>query len=821
MLRNYFKTAMRVFTRNKAFATINVLGLSVGISAALIIFLIVQFELGYDRVETDRDRIYRVVMDMKFNGNEIHSPAVFAPLSQAMQNETTGIDAAIPVMQFQGDATASVSIDRSGSLQPTVFKKQPDIVFTSPQYFSLMPYRWIAGTPLSSLKEPFQVVLTEGRAKQYFPSTAINDIIGRKVRYNDDFTATVSGIVKNMDERSSFPAVEFISFATIAETHMQADFMMNVWNDWMGYSQVYVKLAKRSNITQYERQLNTLLSKYNKQANHDAANYIHLRLQPLNDIHFNNQYASFDSRLAHKPTLYGLEAVAAFLLLLACINFINLTTANAASRAKEIGIRKTMGSSKKQLIIQFLEEAFFLTVVASIISCCLTPLLLNWFEDFIPPGLQFRPLQQAGFLLFLPALVLVVSLLSGLYPAFILSGYKPVNVLKNQSLVFSNETRHTWVRKTLTVSQFVIAQFFVIATVMVGRQMHYALNADMGFRKDAIVSFDVPRHDTAAWHSEELLNEIDRLPGVQMASRGFLTPADKGEAFTDIKYEGVPNGIKSTVQLRWGDTNYLRLFDIKILAGRNVQQSDTIKEFLINETYAKQLGFKQPEAALGKQLDFNKSKLPIVGVMRDFHEQSFHSAVGPLVFASFGKRSYFFHILLQPQNTGGTSWLGTMSQIQKIYHRLYPDEDFNYKFLDDTIAGFYKTEQHTASLLNWATGLSILISCLGLLGLVMYTVNTRTKEIGIRKVLGASVASIVSSLSGDFVRLVIIAFLIATPIAWWATHRWLEDFIYRTTINWWIFILCGGCMLLVAVATLSFQTIKAAMANPVESLRSE
>ncbi|HWH61832.1 MAG TPA: FtsX-like permease family protein, partial [Ginsengibacter sp.] len=423
--------------------------------------------------------------------------------------------------------------------------------------------------------------------------------------------------------------------------------------------------------------------------------------------------------------------------------------------------------------------------------------------------------------LFLLLLALLVSFLAGLYPALILSGYKPVNVLKNQSFTGSNETRHAWIRKTLTVSQFVIAQFFVIATVMVSKQINYSLNADMGFNKDAIVNFDVPRSDTVPNHRVQLLNEIKNIPGVKMASRGFLTPAAEGAAFTDIKYAGAANDNKESVQLRWGDTNYLKLFNIKILAGRNIMESDTVKEFLINETYARSLGFKHPEDALNKQLDYNGKKMSIVGVMHDFNEQSFHASVGPLVFTSFDNRSYFFHILLQPQNTAGTSWQTTMGKIQKAYHQMYPDEDFACTFFDETIAKFYETEQHTASLLKWATGLCVLISCLGLLGLVMYTINTRRKEIGIRKILGATVTNIISVLSKDFVLLVLIAFVIAAPVAWWAGYKWLEDFAYKTSMSWWVFVLSGLAMLLLALITLSIHTIRAAIANPVKSLRSE
>lgn len=820
MFKNYFKTAFRVFTRNKAFTAINVLGLSIGISAALIIFLIVQFEFGYDTVGKDTDRVYRVVMDLKFNGTDGHSAAVPAPLSAAIQNEVTGVEATIPLMLFQGDGTAKVSIEKAGSSQPSVFKKQKDIIFTNPEYFSLLPYQWVAGSPEASLKNPFNVVLTESRVKEYFPSVNTNDVLGKQIRYNDDFSVTVSGIIKDLNERSSLKAVEFISFATIAQTHLKDDFMMDRWNDWMAYSLVYVKLAKDTKAANTEQQLNALFTKYYKNANKDANNSKRFHLQPLSDVHFNALYAGFNQRLAHKPTLYGLFAVAAFLLLLACINFINLTTANATHRAKEIGVRKTMGGSRKQLIFQFLGETFLLTVTACIISFCIAPLLLKFFAGFIPPGLQFQPFAQPYIFLFLFLLALLVSFLSGLYPAFILSGYKPVSVLKNQSFTNRSETRHTWIRKTLTVSQFVIAQFFVIATVMVGKQINYSLNADMGFRKTAVLSFDVPRDDSASLRNL-LLTQISAIPGVELASRGFLTPADGGAAFTNIKYRDAPNENAGNVQLRWGDSNYLKLFDIKILAGRNVQKSDTAKEFLINETYAGLIGFKRPEDAVGKQLEFNDKLMPIVGVIRDFNEQSFHSEVGPLVFTSIDQRSFFYHVLLQSGTGPNTSWSETIAKIQQVYHKAYPDADFNYKFLDDTVARFYETEQRTSKLLSWATGLSVLISCLGLLGLVMYTINVRTKEIGVRKILGASVTNIISILSKDFVLLVMIAFAIALPIAWWATYKWLADFAYRTTMDWWVFVICGFAMLLIALFTLSIQTIRAAMANPVKSLRTE
>ena len=817
MFRNYFITAFRNFWRNKTFSLINVLGLSIGISAALVIFLIVYYEFSFDRFEKDRDRIYRVVIDARFNGTDGHTAAVPAPLSSAVQNEVTGIDETVPVMQFQGDATAKVSVARNSG-NPVIYKKQTNIVFTNQQYFQLLPYHWIVGSQQSSLKEPFTVVLTESRAQQYFPDVAAADIIGKPITYND-ITVTVSGIVRDLNEHTGFTAEEFISFPTISKTNLKDQFMMDVWNDWMAYSQLYIKISKGNTPEKTEAQLKGLLKKYNKDIDKDPNNTWAFHLQPLGDMHFNSIYQGVvGQRIVKKTIMYGLLAIAGFLLLLGCINFINLTTAQASHRAKEIGIRKTLGSSKRQLVLQFLSETLFVTVIATLLSVALTPLLLKMFEDFIPQGLRFELFNQPSLILFLLLLTIVVSFLSGLYPALILSGYKPVLVLKNQAFMGFAQTRKAWIRKTLTVSQFVIAQFFVIATLMVSKQINYSLTTDMGFNKEAIINFEMPR-DTVAAHGKQLLNEIKSIPGIAMASTGFFAPADKGVAFTYLVYNNGNEEIKPNTQIRWGDPNFIDVYQIKLLAGRNVHPSDTITEFLVNESYAHAVGFQHPEEALNKYLQWNGKNVPIVGIMKDFHEQSLHSLIGPVVFG--GSIGSTFHIKLKPNNAGGTQWKNTIAEIQKAYKQMYPDEDFNIKFLDDTIASLYENEQQTGNLLQWATGLTIFISCLGLFGLVIYTTNARTKEIGIRKILGASVANIISILSKDFVQLIMIAFVIAAPIAWWVTYKWLQDFAYRTSMSWWIFALSGLFMILIALITLSMQTIKAAIANPVKSLRTE
>jgi ABC-type antimicrobial peptide transport system permease subunit len=534
-------------------------------------------------------------------------------------------------------------------------------------------------------------------------------------------------------------------------------------------------------------------------------------------MHFDTRYQGFDQRVANKKILYGLLAVASFLLLLGCINFINLTTANASSRAKEIGIRKTMGSSKRQLVLQFMGETFFLTLIATLISFFAAPLLLKLFADFIPDGLHAGFLYQPSIFLFLFLLTILISFMAGFYPSLILSGYKPSRVLKGQAFTVSGETRHAWVRRSLTISQFVIAQFFVIATMMVSKQINFSTNTDLGYEKEGIITFNAPHRSTPD-RTRQLLNEINGLPEIEIAARGFFSPGDVGAAFTNVSYDPKPE-IKPEVQIRWGDPEYMNVYKLKLLAGRNVSASDTMKEMLINDKYAKLLGFQKPQDAIGKYLSFNDKKMPIVGVMQDFHDQSMRGSITPLVFS--GRAGDFFHVRFKQSSSAGATWQNAIAKIQKTYNKIFPEGEFDYKFFDKTVEDFYIKERQTARLLKWATGLTIFISCLGLLGLVIFTINTRKKEIAIRKVLGASVSNLVAILSTDFMKLVFIAFLIAVPIAWWAVYKWLEEFAYKTEMSWWVFALSGFSLLLLALLTLSLRTIKTATANPVKSLRTE
>lgn len=824
MLKNYFMIAIRNFWKQKIFSLINVSGLAIGISAALVIYLLVQFEFSFEKFRKDNDRIYRVVTDMTFPGESVfRNSGVPIPMAKAMRSDLTGIETAT---HFLTTYDTKVSIPVAGSQSPAEFRKQTSVIYADEFYFSLFEYEWLAGSEQTALKDPYQVVITEERAQTYFGNLPVHDIIGKQITYDDSVRTTVAGIIKEPTNKATdFRFKEFISLATAEATGLIEQVGGNDWGSITSASQLFLKLKKDTKPEQLNPQFLALREKYRDKKAQEKDDTKH-HLQSLNTIHFDATYGSFDnSRQAHKPTLYGLLAVALFLLLLGCINFINLTTAQSAQRAKEVGIRKTLGSGKRELIFQFLSETFILTLLATILSIAILPWLLKIFSDFIPPEINFSSINQTHVWIFLLLLVLVMTAFSGFYPALILTKFKPVTVLKNQLHAGTVKTRKAWLRKSLTITQFVIAQFLVIATLVVSKQINFSLNKELGYKKDAIVYFptvwnffsDKPDNRRFA-----LLEKIKEMPEVEKVSLASHSPAHQGSSSTTMKVDNGKKEIELMTEVMNADPEYFDIYKLKLLGGRFPVQSDTLKEYLVNESFTKAFGFLNPEDAIGKSVKKNNKLIPIVGVLKDFHTKSTHDPIKPVAYASARKNSYNIHLALKSQAGSPGLWKAGLEKIEKEFQKLYPeDPDFNYKFFDETIAAFYKKEQDVSRLLKWAAGLCIFISCLGLLGLVIYTTNTRTKEIGVRKVLGASVVQIVSLLSKDLLSLVMIAFIIATPLAWLAMSNWLQDFAYRTNISWWVFAACGIGMLMIALVLLSIRTIRAALTNPVKSLRTE
>ena len=815
MLRNYFLTALRNFWRNKTFSLINIVGLAIGISASLVIFLLVQYDLSFDKFEKDSTRIYRVVVDGTNDGNAFHMGCV----TEVMVSRTNGVPGLDLVAAFRTLDETRITTPSPDAAHPLKLHKQEDVVVADESYIKLLGYTWLAGSPATALKQPYQVVLTEKNANRYYAHTNYSDIIGKPITIDDTVQAVVTGIVKDLPGNSDFYFGTIISRPTWYTTRMKPQ-SFGRYGSTNSADQIFIKLSPGANPALVKAQLDKA---YHGDGKPDpkARFKVTIGIQPLSDLHFDPDYGVFDqSRQASRTTLNGLLAVASFLLLLACINFINLTTAQASQRAKEIGIRKTMGSQRRQLIFQFLSETFVLTLLATILSLLLMPFLLKMFSDFIPADFHFNLLQQPTIIVFLLVLIGIVTILSGIYPALVLSGFKPILVLKNQAYANTGKSRSAWLRKSLTVFQFVIAQVFIIATLLVGKQISYALNKDLGFKQDAIGYFRISNTSNAT-KSTALLNKLKAIPGVALTSVSSDIPSSGGTMSQSSKFIDGKKEVEQNLQMKLGDSNYIRMYGFHLLAGTTPPQSDTTNAVVINETYLHILGYQDPEKVLGKQITNFSGNPHIVGVIADFHPHSLHDPIKPLVICNGTKDQGVINVALRPRTADGSNWATTLAAMEKTFHAIYPDDDYEYHFVDDSIAKFYTAEKNIAKLLAWATGLTIFISCLGLLGLVIYITNQRTKEIGVRKVIGATVTQLILLLSRDFLKLIGLAILIALPISWWGSRKWLDNFVYKTTLSWWVFAAGGATLLLIALIILCIRTLRAALANPVTALRSE
>jgi ABC-type antimicrobial peptide transport system permease subunit len=623
MVKNYLKSAWRTLVKHKILSVINVLGLSIGISASLVIYLIVSYDLSFDKFEKDKDRIFRVVWSIATASGKYDVTGITYALPPAIEKEITGLDAVVPFSIFNNNP--KISVPAANNSQPVILKNQRGFVYADKNYFNLITYNWLAGSEKTSLRQPYQTVLTQSAAALYFPNLQPEQIIGRNFYMNDSIAVAVTGVVKDITANTDFTFKVFVSKLTLETTRFRPQ-NFNDWTSANGASQLYVKLAAGASPDKIQKDITAL---YNRNAtkqpgDNSEVNYI---LQPLHDIHFNARYNTYSIPQASTTVLFGLLAVALFLLLLGCINFINLATAQSAQRAKEIGIRKTIGGSRKQLVFQFLTEAFLLTCIATILSIILTPFILKAFSGFVPGAVQFNILQQPGILLFLSMLIIIVRLLSGFYPAVILSSYKPIAVLKNQTGTSNSGTRKGSLRKALTISQFVIAQFLIMATILVSKQIIYTLNKDLGFKKDAIVYIVTSYNDTVKGHKTTLLNMLRNIPEIKMVSLSNNPPNSGNTSFESMKYKDGKKEIETDVEEKFGDTNYIKLYGIKLLAGRNLSQSDTSKEILINETYMHVLGFQNPLNVIGKYIDWNGKLVPVVGVVGDFNQKSLHEPI--------------------------------------------------------------------------------------------------------------------------------------------------------------------------------------------------
>jgi putative ABC transport system permease protein len=823
MLNYFFKIAWRNMARHKMFTIINVAGLGLGVCACIVIFLVSSYELTFDNFHQDNDRIYHIGSKGALASRI--SSRVPPPMPAALRREIAGFeavsgfypyDATIIIPSRDGKTAERFTSDIGGS-------DQSSVIITDPHYFDIFKFDWLAGNPGASLNDPFKVVLSESKARKYFGSLSYNSIIGREVVYNDSLRVTVSGIVKDWNKNTDFPFTDLISYSSInSSSFLKTTYRTDAWGDVTGPGNppiwAMVKLSKTVKVEEISRQLEAFIKRHIPADPRGQSKFL---LEPLSDIHFNADYYD-DVRKAHKPTLYILMGIALFILLLAVINFINLSTAQAIQRIREIGVRKVLGSSRVNLILHFLTETFIVSCFAVVMAVLMVRPVLSYFYDFIPTGVIFH-LFSPGTLIFILIVTLVTSFLAGLYPAMVSSSHAPASSLKGDGGQRGGEK---WLlRKGLIIFQFSISLIFIVGTFVIGRQVRNMLDTShYGVKTDAILDVYTNRRDSIS-KLMVLVEKIRQVPGVEKVILEGSPPVGGGWGVAEISYMG-KRPVKIKIRTYSGNEEFIPFYGMRLVAGRNLLRTDSLHELIINETCLKALGFTRPDDALGQFLLFQNKSLPIVGVVADFHEGSFHDFIEPLVIGHSPQNEK--ELGIQLASTRKQLVKPVLTTIEKLYYQIYPSNvsdwsasGFTYAILDEGIASYYETDQKTSRLVQAAMFVTIFISCMGLFGLAMFTARKRMKEISIRKVIGASAADIFRLLTRDFVALVLIAFLIASPLAWILMNKWLEGFAYRITVSWWTFVLAGASAVLIALLTVSFQAIKAASANPVKSLRSE
>ena len=802
--------AWRTLVRNKIYTVVNVLGLALGICACLVIWVVVRYEFSFDRNHPDGSRVYRINSYMQILKDEPErlTTTVLAGLPEAVRKEVPGVEIVAPYHILGHDTATVVGTGK----HKTNYPAKP--IVAGPEYFRIMTYDWLAGNEQTALVNPFSVVLTESSARKYFGTGPLNNLIGREIVYQDSLHVHVSGIVADWSGHTDFPYTDFISESTVDHSFLLQTLGLDP-SQAHGFGTMEAALLKLGPTTDPGR-VNAEVSAVYERLGLNRSLWPRVELQPLRAVHFTATGSESGISTSQLSVLYALLSTALFILVLAIINYVNLATAQSLTREKEISIRKVMGSGRINLIAQLLTETFLLTALAGMIAVTAAGPVLHVFQQFIPPGLQFSPFAPAN-LLFLPGITVVTTLLAGLYPARLLSAHSPVAALKGAGAPKGSEK--WWLRRGLIVFQFTISLFFIMGTMVIGRQIFFMTHHDLGFRSDAIVSFyNTDAGTDSVGTARSLEAAIRQVPGVADVARENMPPMGTDRGLFTIR-----SGANSTDRLRvealMADEHYIPLYGIRLLAGRNLFPGDTLKEVVINESLSRALGFRSPDEAIGKQIYTSNKYVPIVGVVADFHKYSYRAPIQPLLIA--GMACTDIAVRLETRGRSAGEVRAILARIERQWKAFYPHRSFEFRFFDDDIAQLYQREQTMEWLMDIATGITLLISCIGLFGLTLFTTGRRTREIGIRKVMGARVTDILTLLGKDFVVLMLIALVIASAGAWYGMHRWLQNYAYRVSIGADVFLLAGGALLLVTVLTVGAQSLKAALVNPIKSLRTE
>jgi putative ABC transport system permease protein len=792
MLKNYFKIAFRNLWRHRVFSFINIMGLTVGMTACLLIFLYVRFELSYDKFHPKADRIYRMVTDLKTPSETVH------PSGPAW--------AVGPHLQFdlpEVEAFTRVNLDNLLVRKGEIKFIEEGAIWADSAFFTIFNFPLLKGDARSALTQPFSIVVSETAAKKYFGK---QDPMGQTLLITGEGRpAIVTGVMKDLPENTLIKTGVVLSMSSV--TQFWAKGINDEWGNYGPYT--FLLLKQGANAGALQKKFPAFLDKWNGTEMKKMQMFPTLLLEPLKDVYLKS---TRDESKGNMMNVYVFSIIALFILVIACINFINLTTARASERAKEVGIRKVAGAVRGQLARQFIGESVIICLIAFLLTLGLSSLLLSSFNQLAGKTISPGIFSNVGLLFLLLGISFVIGLLAGIYPAFILSSFKPIMVLKGR---FATGAKGSILRKSLVVTQFAISTALIIGTIIVYSQMQFMRSRDLGFKKDQVLVVDTNGDDKR----ETLQKLVATLPNVKATTLSGSVPGGGHQgAYSEV--ENAKGDLQiANLDLYFVDFDYIPLYDIKMAAGRpfdRAYKTDSNNAMILNEAAVKILGYPSPQQAIGRRFKQWGHEGQIIGVIKDFHYHALQSPIKPLTMRMQWDRFGLLSVKVGPANVQST-----IAAIEKQFKTVIPNRPFNYFFMDEFFDRQYRSEERFSRLfLNFAV-LAIFISCLGLLGLASYSTMQRTREIGIRKVMGASVSNIINLLSKDFLKLVVISFFIAAPAAWYFMYKWLLDFAYRTNISWWAFAGAGILAVLIALLTISLQAFKAAVANPVKALRTE
>ena len=816
MIQSFLKFYLRSLVKNKRSTIINIFGLVVSLTCAIVIYQKIAYETGFDRFQTNYDSIYRIVRQTKGLGLNLkegeleYATGVFGGMPSAIKSEIPELKEVVPVFPQNGMQMTPVSeADKVKSQKITINKA----VLTAPGYFTIFDYantvfKWVNGSP-ESLKEPFSAVLTQELASKLFGN---ENPIGQSLQMGD-MNFKITGLVSDLPENTDFPFELFISYSSLEKINPNSS------GNWSGLGglECYVML----NPSQKEIVEQKIKAVYAQHGSKEEVESRIFKLQPLKNIHNDTRYSNFNNRVVGTDMLITLGIIGLFLLIMACANYANLSLAQSSYWTRSIGIRKTLGGKRWHIFVQFFGESMLLTTVSSFIALLLSFLAIKSFSNLLTIPANFTVSYGITFIAGFILLILIVSLLNSSYPSLVMSASRPVDLLKNKHTVSAKGI--SVFTRSMVIVQFSISLLLIIGTITIFHQYRYLTKSDMGFDKEAIYTVPIPQNDRTLMN--RFKTALLENPSIESVSFSSTSPAQGGN-WTDISAFKEGHETSVITQVVTVDSAYVKTYGLKVVAGNNFSETDTSNYILVNEELARQLNFRTAEDAVGKDVilyhDPNSRKY-IAGVVKDYHYDSFYNKIRPTFLIPDSNRPRMAGIKLADNST--ISHFDQLQQAlaftEKTWRSVYKEEIYSYQFIDDLIRSYYVNEKNTSMLISIFALITIFIACLGIFGLALYSSQQRSKEIGIRKINGAKISEVMTMLNKDFVKWVVIAFVIATPVGYFILEKWIENFAYKTTLSWWIFALAGLLALGIALLTVSWQSWRAATRNPVEALRYE